>query len=148
MKPMNIDFLSEIGKMEEDSPIVCNSASELEEMSPLGALVWNARIYMKLTAEDFAEKCDIDVNDVERIENDSEYAPDIRTLGALSMFLKIKNDVLAELGGYFKKRDPLYWQKIYSFAASSRMIRNYTDENTEVFEQYLAVLHERSTSNE
>jgi ribosome-binding protein aMBF1 (putative translation factor) len=97
MKPMDIEFLSEIAEEEKDIPIVCNSKNYAEEMSPLGALVWNARIHLKLGVEEFAEQCDIDAEDVERIEYDASYAPDMRTLHALSVFLKIKNDVLAKL---------------------------------------------------
>jgi transcriptional regulator with XRE-family HTH domain len=148
MKPMNIEFLSEMARNEKEIPIVCNEINYTEEMSPLGALLWNARKHLKLTVENFAEKCDIDADDVKRIENDFNYKPDIRTLYAISNFLKIKNEVLAEIAGYFKVRDQFYKQKLYSFAASSRRIRDSFDESMEVFEQYLAVLHERSASNE
>jgi transcriptional regulator with XRE-family HTH domain len=148
MKPMNIEFLSEIARKEKEIPIVCSELNDTEKMSPLGALIWNARKHLKLTAETFAEKCDIVADDVERIENEYTYKPDIRTLDAISSFLGIKNKILAELAGYFKVKDPFYEQKLFSFAASSRRIRDCSDESMEVFEQYIAVLHERSVGNE
>jgi hypothetical protein len=69
-------------------------------------------------------------------------------LYSISDFLGIKNEVLAELAGYFKVRDPFYEQQLFSFAASSRRIRDYPDENMEVFEQYLSVSRERSVGND
>lgn len=148
MEPMNIGFLSEMARQENEIPIVCSGMGDAEKMSPIGALIWNARKHLKLTLETFAEKCDIDAGDVERIENEYAYKPDIRTLYAISNFLGIKNKVLAELAGYYKVRNPFYEQKLYSFAASSRKIRDYPDESMEVFEQYLGVLHERSVGSE
>ena len=148
MEPMNIEFLSEMARNEKETPIVCSEMDDYGKMNPLSALIWNARKHLKLTVETFAEKCDINADDVVRIENDYSYRPDISTLYAISNFLGIKNEVLAELAGYFKVRDPFYEQKLFSFAASSRRIRNCSDENVEFFEQYLEVLHERSVGNE
>ena len=134
MKPMNIEFLSEMARKEKEIPIVYSEMNDAEKISPLGALIWNARKHLKLTVETFAEKCDIDADDIERIENEYTYKPDIRTIYAISNYLGIKHDVLAELAGYFKVRDPFYEQQLFSFAASSRRIRDCSDESMEVFE--------------
>jgi transcriptional regulator with XRE-family HTH domain len=148
MKTMNFEFLDNIAKQEIVSPLVYSSSDiDDNEMSPLGALIWNARKHMKLSYNEFASHCNIDVNDVISIEDDYKYSPDIRTLYSISDFLKINNGILAEIAGYIKVRDPLYQQKLYSFAASSRKIRDCTDEKVEIFEQYLAVLHERSANS-
>ena len=143
MKPMNFDFLRGIAKNEIDSPRVCSEITATEEMSPLGALIWNARVYMGLSQMKFAKKCNIDIEDIVKIEDENTYIPDIRTLYSISKFLKIDNSIMAELAGFIKFRDPLYQQQLYGFAASSRKIRDCSDVKMEIFEQYLAVLHER-----
>ena len=144
MKEMNFDFLRDIARSENEIPQSYSSDLVGNEMSPLGALMWNARIHMGLSQEEFANKCDIDVCDVVKAEEEIDYLVDTRTIYAVSRFLKIDNSALAEISGFIKLRDPLYEQKIYSFAASSRRIRDCSEGNLEIFEQYLAVLHERS----
>lgn len=144
MKAMNFEFLRNIAKNELESPHACTDAFGSDEMSPLGALVWNARVHMNLSQSEFAKRCDIDIEDVIRIEEESTYAVDTRTIYAISKFLKIENSILAEVSGLIRLRDPLYQQQIYSFAASSRQMRDCSDVKIEIFEQYLAVLHERS----
>jgi transcriptional regulator with XRE-family HTH domain len=141
---MNFDFLRAIAQNETDSPLACSSIFSNAEMSPLGALIWNARVHMNLSQNEFAENCGVDVDDIIRIEEESNYTVDIRTIYAISKFLNIENSVVAEIAGFIKLRDPLYQQQLYSFAESSGQMRNYSDVKIEIFEQYLAVLQERS----
>jgi ribosome-binding protein aMBF1 (putative translation factor) len=99
MKKMNFEFLDKLAKQEVAPPIACFNLEVDDEMSPLGALIWNARQHMELSYEEFANQCDIDVTDVINIEDDSTYQPDIRTLHSISNFFKINNGIIAEIAG-------------------------------------------------
>ena len=148
MKTMNFDFLRKIAREEDSSPRVCSTISLGDEMSPIGALVWNARVHFRLTRNAFARKSDIDVEELTSLEENHRHTPDTRTIYNISKFLRIENTILAEIAGFIKVRDPQYEEKLYGFAASSRKIRDCSDEQTEIFEQYLAVLHERGSQRE
>lgn len=147
MKQINYDFLRKLVGQETSTPLVApriDFVCRNDEMSPLGAFVWNARVHMGLSSEAFAEQCDVDAKEINDLENDSEFIPDIRSVYSISKFLNIDNKVLAELSGLIKIRDQIYKKQLYSFAASSKRIREHGDVNFDIFEQYLAILHERS----
>ena len=148
MKAMNFDFLSAIAKQEKQPPRVCSNKFSGREMSPLGALIWNARKHMALTQQEFARKCGVDIDDIIKIEEDSKYNPDIRSLDYIARFLNINSNYIAEIAGYKEIRDKSFEQQIYAFAAKSGKIRDCSDISIEIFEQYLAVLHERGLHNE
>ncbi|AMD89868.1 hypothetical protein AXF13_06930 [Desulfovibrio fairfieldensis] len=103
---------------------------------------------MALTQQEFARKCGVDIDDIIKIEEDSKYNPDIRSLDYIARFLNINSNYIAEIAGYKEIRDKSFEQQIYAFAANSGKIRDCSDISIEIFEQYLAVLHERGLHNE
>lgn len=147
MKPMNIEYLFDAISSEDATPFVYSNSYN-DNFSAIGAFVWNARIHLSLSAGEFANRCGVDEDDILHIENDAHYNPDIRTLEYISRFLNIKSQLLAEIAGYKKIRDESYENQLYAFAAHSRQLKDTNDLSQEIFEQYLAVIHERGMRNE
>lgn len=147
MKPMNIEYLLNVISNEDVTPFVY-SRSYNDSFSAIGAFIWNARIHLSLSAAEFAKKCGVDGEDILNIENDPHHNPDIRTLEYIAKFLNIKSQFLAEIAGYKKIRDENYENQLYAFAAHSRQLKDANELSQEIFEQYLAVIHERGTRNE
>ena len=147
MKTMNMDFLRQLVKEETSEPLAftyeIHKKSE-SNMSPLGAFMLSARTNKKLSIFEFSEQANIDVDEMKKIESGEYYAPDLRTIYAISNFLKIDIEVISEIAGLIQPKDNVFMEKIYAFAANSKTNSEENEIDRHIFDQYIKLIHERN----
>jgi DNA-binding transcriptional regulator YiaG len=112
MKPMNFDYLAELVRQETTPPLASSSFyNDDNDMSLLGALIWIVRDDRGLSHDEFAEQCNISVDELKNIENDSTHVPDSKTLLAISRFLKFDIGTLSDIARSVKVEEPVHEQQ-------------------------------------
>ena len=107
MRPMNIEFLSEMARKEKEIPIVCSEVNDAEKMFPMGALVWkflnNILLYCMKEASLISE-----VSLSPRTKNDI----DKRVLGCLRKLRKFYDrGIINRLKNFFSQ----WFDRLYYF---------------------------------
>lgn len=147
MKLMKMDFLKQLVLDKHSEPSAFST--EIHEnatnmQSPLGILLTISRRKKRLSIEEFSEKSNIDIDEITEIERNINYAPDTRTIYALSNYLRLDMKILSEVAGFLEKKDLRFREKVYQFAANAKVHSDETELDNHIFDQYIKLIHERS----
>src|ERR1017187_3448523 len=102
-----------------------------------------ARRERKLTLDQFAEKVDIDLAELLKIEKDEQYTPAIRTVHKIAEFLNIPEKRLMVLAGLLRVKDVQFQKAALKFSASSEPVERLSQEEHAALEEYVKFLCER-----
>jgi transcriptional regulator with XRE-family HTH domain len=102
-----------------------------------------ARRDRKLSLEQFANKVDIDLVELLKIETDAQYTPAIRTVHQIAEFLGIPERKLMTLAGLLRVKDAQFQNAALRFAARSEPVEKLSQEEHSALEEYVKFLCER-----
>jgi len=102
-----------------------------------------ARRERKLSLEKLAEKADVDLAELLKIETDENFTPGLRTVHQLASTLDLPAKKLMVLAGLLQVKDPHLQQASVRFAARSEPIGNVSPEEHAALEEYVKFLNER-----
>jgi transcriptional regulator with XRE-family HTH domain len=102
-----------------------------------------ARRERRLTLEKLAEKADVDLAELVKIETDETFTPALRTVHQLASTLDLPAKKLMVLAGLLQVKDPNLQQASVRFAARSEPIGNVSPEEHAALEEYVKFLNER-----
>lgn len=102
-----------------------------------------ARRERRLTLENLAEKADVDLAALVKIETDETFEPDLRTVHQLASVLDLPVKKLMVLAGLLHVKDAGLQQASVRFAARSEPIGNVSPEEHAALEEYVKFLNER-----
>jgi len=102
-----------------------------------------ARRERRLTLEKLAEKADVDLAALVKIETDETFEPDLRTVHQLASALDLPVKKLMVLAGLLHVKDVGLQQASVRFAARSEPIGNVSPEEHAALEEYVKFLNER-----
>ena len=102
-----------------------------------------ARRERRLSLEKLAEKADVDLAVLVKIETDEAFEPDLRTVHQLASVLDLPAKKLMVLAGLLHVKDARLQQASVRFAARSEPIGNVSPEEHAALEEYVKFLNER-----
>ena len=102
-----------------------------------------ARRERRLSLEKLAEKADVDLAVLVKIETDEAFEPDLRTVYQLASVLDLPSKKLMVLAGLLHIKDAGLQQASVRFAARSEPIGNVSPEEHAALEEYVKFLNER-----
>lgn len=102
-----------------------------------------ARRERRLSLEKLAEKADVDLAELLKIETDESFTPGLRTVSQLASVLDLPAKKLMVLAGLLQVKDPHLQQASVRFAARSEPIGNVSPEEHAALEEYVKFLNER-----
>ena len=102
-----------------------------------------ARRERRLSLEKLAEKADIDLAVLVKIETDEAFEPDLRTVHQLASVLDLPAKKLMVLAGLLHVKDAGLRQASVRFAARSEPIGNVSPEEHAALEEYVKFLNEQ-----
>src|ERR1043165_4667050 len=76
-----------------------------------------ARRERTLSMEEFAERVDVDLAELVKIETEEHYKPALRTVHKIAEFLKVPEKKLLALAGLLQTKDPQFQNAALKFAA-------------------------------
>lgn len=115
--------------------------TESAGLESLSRLVELSRRDKRLTPEQFAIRCGIELEDVVLIEG-GRAAPDARVLHKVSVFLGLSYEKLLVLGGLRRVRDVSLEQGALRFAASSGPMDKLTASQADALHEFVKILHD------
>ena len=102
-----------------------------------------ARRERRLSLEKLAEKADVDLAELLKIETDETFTPGLRTVSQLASVLELPAKKLMVLAGLLQVKDLSLQQASVRFAARSEPIGNVSPEEHAALEEYVKFLNER-----
>jgi transcriptional regulator with XRE-family HTH domain len=102
-----------------------------------------ARRERRMSLEELAEKADIDLAVLVKIETDEAFEPDLRTVHQLAAVLDLPPKKLMVLAGLLHMKDAGLQQASVRFAARSEPIGNVSLEEHAALEEYVKFLNEQ-----
>jgi transcriptional regulator with XRE-family HTH domain len=102
-----------------------------------------ARRERRMSLEELAEKADIDLAVLVKIETDEAFEPDLRTVHQLAAVLDLPPKKLMVLAGLLHMKDAGLQQASVRFAARSEPIGNVSPEEHAALEEYVKFLNEQ-----
>lgn len=102
-----------------------------------------ARRERRLSLEQFAEKVDVDLAELFKIETEEHYTPAIRTVHKIAEFLKIPAKKLMTLAGLLQVKDAQFQTTALKFAARWAPVEKLTREEHSDLEEIVKFLCER-----
>jgi HTH-type transcriptional regulator, competence development regulator len=102
-----------------------------------------ARRERSLSLEEFAEKVDVDLAELVKIETEEQYKPAIRTVHKIAEYLKISEKKLLALAGYLQVKDPRFQTAALKFAARSAPVEKLSQQEHSALEEIVKFLCER-----
>jgi len=102
-----------------------------------------ARRERKLTLDQFAEKADVDLVELVKIESDEHYVPAIRTVHQIASFLDVPAQKLMALAGLLQAKDVRFQNAALRFAARSEPVRKLSPAEHFALAEYVNFLCER-----
>lgn len=102
-----------------------------------------ARRERRWTLEKLAEKADVDLVELFKIETDEAFTPNLRTVHQLASVLSLPVQKLMVLAGLLQIKDVRLQQASVRFAARSEPIGNVSPEEHAALEEYVKFLNER-----
>jgi transcriptional regulator with XRE-family HTH domain len=106
-------------------------------------LVELARRERSLSLEQFAERVDVDLAELVRIETQANYTPAIRTVHKIAEFLKVPDKKLLALAGLLQVKDAQFQTAAMRFAARSAPVEKLTKEEHSDLEEIVKLLCEQ-----
>jgi transcriptional regulator with XRE-family HTH domain len=101
-----------------------------------------ARRERRMSLEELAEKADIDLAVLVKVETDEAFEPDLRTVHQLATVLGLPPKKLMVLAGLLHVKDAGLQQASVRFAARSEPIGNVSPEEHAALEEYVKFLNE------
>jgi transcriptional regulator with XRE-family HTH domain len=102
-----------------------------------------ARRNKGLSLEQFAEKADIDLAELLKIETEEQCKPAIRTVHKIAEFLKIPEKKLLALAGLLQMKDPQFQNAALKFVARSAPVEKLSQQEHADLEEIIKYLCER-----
>jgi transcriptional regulator with XRE-family HTH domain len=102
-----------------------------------------ARRERRLSLEQLAEKADVDLAELLKIETDETFTPALRTVHQLAAVLDLPAKKLMVLAGLLQIKDPSLQQASVRFAARSEPAGDVSPEEHAALEEYVKFLNER-----
>lgn len=102
-----------------------------------------ARRQRRLSLEQLAEKADVDLAELLKIETDETFTPALRTVHQLASVLDLPAKKLMVLAGLLQMKDPSLQQASVRFAARSEPSSDVSPEEHAALEEYVKFLNER-----
>lgn len=102
-----------------------------------------ARRERSLSLEQFAEKIDVDLVELVKIETETNYKPAIRTVHKMAEFLKVPQKTLLTLAGLLQMKDPEFQTAALKFAARSAPVEKLTKQEHSDLEDIVRLLCEQ-----
>jgi transcriptional regulator with XRE-family HTH domain len=102
-----------------------------------------ARLSLRLSKEQFADKIQIPLKELVCIEDDDKFTPSLRTVHMLAQFLKVSHVKLLTLAGLAEAKDAQFNAAAVRFAAKSESIRKLTREEKEAFDEFARFMSNR-----
>ncbi|HWZ30755.1 MAG TPA: helix-turn-helix transcriptional regulator [Bryobacteraceae bacterium] len=102
-----------------------------------------ARRERSLSLEQFAEKVDVDLVELVKIETETNYKPAIRTVHKIAEFLKVPQKTLLALAGLLQMKDPEFQTAALKFAARSAPVEKLTKQEHSDLEEIVKLLCEQ-----
>lgn len=97
----------------------------------------------RLSLEQLAQKADIELAELVKIETDESFKPTPRTIHQLAAFLKLPAKKLMALAGLLQIKDYNLQQASVRFAARSEPVEDVTPEEHAALEEYVKFLNEQ-----
>lgn len=119
------------------------SSDALAARLSLSRFVQLARLKLRLTKQQFADRAQVPLEEVVCIEDDDQYTPTLRTVHMLAQFLKVSHVKLLTLAGLAQAKDAQFNAAAVRFAAMSEPIRQLTREEQEAFDEFAKFLSAR-----
>ena len=92
--------------------------------------------------EQFAEKVDVNLVELLRIEKDEHYVPALRTVYQIANFLDVPRQKLMALAGLLSAKDAEFQNAALKFAARSESVETLSQEEHAALEEYIEFLCE------
>lgn len=102
-----------------------------------------ARRERSLSLEQFAEKVDVDLVELVKIETEANYKPAIRTVHRIAEFLKVPQKKLLALAGLLQMKDPEFQTAALRFAARSAPVEKLSKQEHSDLEEIVKLLCEQ-----
>jgi HTH-type transcriptional regulator, competence development regulator len=102
-----------------------------------------ARRERRLSLEQLAQKVDVDLGELVKIEADESFKPTPRTIHRLAEFLKLPAKKLMVLAGLLQVKDFGLQQASVRFAARSEPVEDVSPEEHAALEEYVKFLNEQ-----
>jgi transcriptional regulator with XRE-family HTH domain len=118
------------------------SKAHLAERLALAKLVELRRRQYRLSAEDLAQRADVDLEDIVSIERGEGIIPEPRTMYRLAQALELPEHRLLELAGLVQAKDARFKKATVRFAARSEPVANLLPQEQEALEEFVELLAE------
>src|SRR5437660_1005205 len=105
-------------------------------------LVQLARRERRLTLEQFAEKADVELVEMLKIETEEHYQPAIRTVHKIAAFVNVPEQKLMALAGLLQVQDAHFQNAALKFAARSAPVEKLSKEEHSDLEEIVKFLCE------
>ena len=102
-----------------------------------------ARRERRLSLEQFADKVDVDLVELLKIETEEHYKPAIRTVHKIAGFLKVPEQKLMALAGLLQVKDAQFQTAALKFAARSAPVEKLSKEEHSDLEEIVKFLCQR-----
>jgi transcriptional regulator with XRE-family HTH domain len=102
-----------------------------------------ARRERRLSLEQFADKVDVDLAELLKIETEEHYKPAIRTVHKIAEFLNVPEKKLLALAGLLQMKDPQFQTAALRFAARSAPVEKLSQQEHSDLEEIVKLLCER-----
>jgi transcriptional regulator with XRE-family HTH domain len=102
-----------------------------------------ARRERRLSLEQFAERVDVDLAELVKIETEEQYKPAIHTVHRIAEFLKVPEKKLLALAGLLQVKDSQFQNAALKFAARSAPVEKLSQQEHSDLEALVKLLCER-----
>lgn len=102
-----------------------------------------ARRDRRLSLEEFAEKVDVDLAELVKLETEDPYKPTLRTVHKIAEFLKVPEKTLLALAGLLQAKDPQFQKTALKFAARSAPVEKLSQQEHSDLEEIVRLLCEQ-----
>lgn len=106
-------------------------------------LISYRRRALRFTMETLAEKANVELDELLRIEEDTDYVPEPRTVHQLANQLKLPIPQLLVLSGNAMSANAALTEAAVRFAARSRAVEKLNREQTDALNEFVKVLVEQ-----
>ena len=102
-----------------------------------------ARRERRLSVEAFAERVDVDLAELVKIETEEHYKPALRTVHQIARFLHVPEKKLLALAGLLQVKDPQFQDAALKFAARSAPVEKLSRQEHADLEEIVKLLCEQ-----
>jgi transcriptional regulator with XRE-family HTH domain len=102
-----------------------------------------ARRDRRLSLEEFAERVDVDLAELVKIETEEHYKPALRTVHQIAGFLNVPAKTLLALAGLLKAKDSQFQTAALKFAARSAPVEKLSAQEHSDLEEIVKLLCEQ-----